>query len=463
MDHAAQTIRRLAVVAAVTTLISAPALTASAHDGTGHGAGHASSVSGAAVIEWNARAAEAALACALAPANNPLHESRMYAMMHLAIHDSLNAIKGRAEPYAYRARAKGAAPLAAIAAAARGTLVAAVSTLPEPFSACAATEVPAIEASYAAALAEVPDGAAKNRGVALGTAAAQAIVALRTGDGSDTPLFDTAYPQGTEPGEYRFTSPDLPFAFAPGWGDVTPFALRSARQFRSDEPYPLESRAYARDFNEVKALGGDGTTTPSARTADQTEVARFWVESSPLLWNRLARSLAEQRGLDAWQAARLFGLLDMALADGYIGTFDQKYDQNFWRPVTAIREAGSDGNPRTSPDPTWTPLVTTPPIPDHDSGHAVEGGAAAAVLRGFFGSDRAHFTLCSHTLPPGQTCTDPDPVMRSFHRFSQAASENADSRVLVGFHFRHASTSGTEHGTKIGRYVVRRYLELTHH
>jgi hypothetical protein len=463
MDQTPRTIGRLAIVAAVATLLSAPVLAASAHDGTGQDPNHGPRVSGQAVIEWNARAAEAALACGLAPTNNPLHESRMYAMMHLAIHDSLNAINRRAEPYAYSARAKGAAPLAAIAAAARGTLVAAVNTLPEPFSACAATEVPAIEADYAAALEVVPDGDAKDRGVALGNAAAQTIVALRTGDGSDTPLFDTAYPQGDEPGEYRFTSAEFPFAFAPGWGDVTPFALRSATQFRSDEPYRLNSRAYTRDFNEVKALGGDGTTTPSGRTVDQTEEALFWVESSPLLWNRVARSLAEQRRLDAWQAARLFGLLDIALADGYISTFDQKYDQNFWRPITAIREAGTDGNPRTSPDPTWTPLVTTPPIPDHDSGHSVEGGAAVAVLRGFFGSDRAHFELCSFTLPAGETCTDPSPTTRSFHSFSQAAAENVDARVMVGFHFRHAGTSGLTHGRRIGRYVVQNYLERIHH
>jgi hypothetical protein len=213
----------------------------------------------------------------------------------------------------------------------------------------------------------------------------------------------------------------------------------------------------------VKALGGDGTTTPSGRTVDQTEEALFWVESSPLLWNRVARSLAEQRRLDAWQAARLFGLLDIALADGYISTFDQKYDQNFWRPITAIREAGTDGNPRTSPDPTWTPLVTTPPIPDHDSGHSVEGGAAVAVLRGFFGSDRAHFELCSFTLPAGETCTDPSPTTRSFHSFSQAAAENVDARVMVGFHFRHSGTSGLTHGRRIGRYVVQNYLERIHH
>jgi hypothetical protein len=462
MDRRTRLTRRLAIVAAVSTLISAPALAASAHDGDGHGAGHHQRLSGQAVIDWNARAAQTALSCALAPTNNPLHESRMYAMMHVAIHDSLNAITRLAEPYAYSARAKGAAPAAAIAAAARGTLVAAVSTLPEPFAACIPTQLPAIDAYYAAALAAVPNGKAKDRGVAVGTAAARAVVAMRTGDGSDTLLFDTAYPQGDEPGEYRFTSTDFPFAFAPGWGDVTPFALKSATQFRSDEPYPLKSRAYARDFNEVKALGGDGTTTPSARTPDQTEEARFWVESSPLLWNRLARSLAGQRHLDAWQTARLFGLLDIALTDGYIGTFNQKYDQNFWRPITAIREAGTDGNRRTSPDPTWTPLVTTPPIPEPDSGHSVEAGAAAAVLRGFFGSDRAHFELCSFTLLPGETCTDPSPTLRSFHSFSQAAAENADSRVLVGFHFRHATTSGTEHGRKIGRYVVRNFLEPAH-
>jgi hypothetical protein len=416
-------------------------------------------LSGQAVIEWNERAARVALACGLAPTDNPLHESRMYAIMHLAIHDSLNAISRRANPYVYSARVRNASPAAAIASAARTTLLSAVSTLPEPFSACAPTEAAAIEADYAADLAAVPDGRAKARGIRLGRRAARAIVAQRTGDGSETLLFDTAYPQGDEPGEYQFTSTDLPFAFAPGWGSVTPFALRSGAQFRSDNPYRLASDAYVRDFNEVKSFGGDGITTPSDRSADQTEEARFWVESSPLMWNRLARSLAHDRGLDAWKAARLFGLLDIALTDGYIGTFNQKYDQNFWRPVTAIRQAASDGNPRTSPDVTWTPLVTTPPIPEHDSGHSVEGGAAAAVLRMFFGSDQARFELCSFTLPAGQTCTDPSPTMRSFNRFSSAAAENAASRVLVGFHFRHATTSGTRHGTRIGRYVVKTFLK----
>ena len=147
----------------------------------------------------------------------------------------------------------------------------------------------------------------------------------------------------------------------------------------------MTSAAYARDYNEIKRLGGDGVTTPTSRTPKQTETALFWVESSPLSWNRLARSIALRGRLDVWEQARLFGLLNIALADGYISSFAQKYAQEFWRPITAIRLGDTDGNKRTTADPGWTPLLTTPPVPDHDSAHAVEGGAAAMVLRGCSG------------------------------------------------------------------------------
>lgn len=169
-----------------------------------------------------------------------------------------------------------------------------------------------------------------------------------------------------------------------------------------------------------------------------------------------------RRGLDLWENARLFGLLNLAMADGYIGSWEAKYLYNFWRPITAIQMADTDGNPDTAVDPAWTPLLMTPPIPDHDSGHSVQGGAAAEVLKQVFGTDRIRFTACSRTLPGGSTCTDPSPVLRSYSTFSQAADENGFSRILVGFHFRRAVDEGIEHGRKIANRAVTRFLQLVH-
>ena len=149
----------------------------------------------------------------------------------------------------------------------------------------------------------------------------------------------------------------------------------------------MRSHPYTLDFEEVKALGGDGVNTPSARTADQTQIALFWLESSPLMWNRIARDISTSRGLDLWESARLFALLNLAMADGYIASWRAKFDYLFWRPVTAIRTADTDGNRNTAGDPTWTPLQPTYPMPDHDSAHSVEGGAAAEALKRFFGTD----------------------------------------------------------------------------
>lgn len=410
-----------------------------------------------AVSAWNANAGKAAVAACISPGDDPLHEARMYAMTHLAIHDALNAIDRRSRPYAFNAGAKrGASPDAAVAAAARDVLVALVRQISAPFPpACIQAGVASVEADYTAALAAIPDGRHKARGIEVGQAAAVAILALRAADGSDTPLVVNDFPQGTAPGEYRFT-PGTAFAFAPGWGGVTPFVLDDSSQFRPGPPYPVTSRKYAADLNEIKALGGDGVTTPSARTPEQTEIALFWVESSPLQWNRIARTVSA--GHDPWAQARLFALLNMALADGYVSSFETKYHYSYWRPVTAIRAADADGNPRTSADPTWTPLVTTPPVPDYDSGHAVQGGAAATVLKRFFGTDHVGFTTCSLTLPAGGTCADPSPVTRSYATFSAAAQENGISRILVGFHFRKAVVEGIEHGNRIGDLAVDRFL-----
>jgi hypothetical protein len=385
-------------------------------------------------------------------------------MTHVAIHDALNAIDRRSRPYAYDARAKrGTSAEAAVAAAAHDVLVPGLVQLlsyaapacPDPRAGIAG-----VEADYVAALAAVRDGPAKARGVALGQAAAAAIRALRAQDMLTTLLApDLDYVAGTAPGDYRFT-PGTPFAFGPRLGTLRPFVLRDGSQFRPGAPHAVTDSRYTADFNEIKRLGGDGVITPSAQTPEQTEIAMFWVESSPLQWNRIARTVGARARLDLWQSARLLALLNMALTDGYIGSFETKYFYKYWRPVTAIQMAADDGNPATSADPTWTPLhAPTPPIPDYDSGHAAQGGTAAAVLRRFFGSDHMRFSSCSTTLPPGSRCGDPAPALRRYSSFSQAAAENGLSRILVGYHFREAVTVGIDHGGRIGGWAVDHSLQ----
>ena len=342
-----------------------------------------------AVAVWNANAGKAAVAACISPVGPSPAEARIYAMTHIAIHDALNAIKRRSRPYAYHGRARRHASLdAAVATAARDVLVPTLGQLvwlvPQE---CADAAVASVEADYVAALDAIRDGRAKTRGVAVGGAAAQAILALRAEDDVDELLVGVGapdYEEGTEPGEYRFT-PGTPFAFGPRFGELEPFVLRDGSQFRPGPPHAVTDPRYTADFNEVKRLGGDGVTTPSARTPDETEIALFWFESSPLQWNRIARTVAAKTRLGPWEQARLYGLLNLALADGYIGTFETKYHYDYWRPVTAIHLAATDGNPDTDADPGWTPLMETPPIPDYDSGHAVGGRRGgegpAAVLR----------------------------------------------------------------------------------
>jgi hypothetical protein len=223
-------------------------------------------------------------------------------------------------------------PEAAVAAAAHDVLVSQVARIGAPIPAeCISTGIARAETDYASALATIADGAAKTQGIALGQAAAAAVIARRTNDGSDTPLVDPNFVQGTEPGAWRFTPGSPPIAFAAGWGKVTPFALRNAAQFRPGPPLAVgcegphghhteACRRYAIDLEEVQRLCSDGISAPCARSAEQTEIAQFWLESSPLAWNRIARTVSAARGLDLWENARLFGLLNVAQADGSAAT-----------------------------------------------------------------------------------------------------------------------------------------------
>ena len=416
------------------------------------------------VTVWNANAGVAATTACISPDGDPFHESRIYAMMHVAIHDALNAIDRRSRPYALDLQAEaGASPDAAVAAAARDVLVPLIAQLPLELvtQACIDAGVASVDAAYTAALAAIPDDQAKAQGVAVGQAAAAAILDLRAEDGAVGPFLNFACPQDTNPGEYQCT-PGSPFIAFEVWENVIPFALKDSSQFRPGPPYAVDRKKYTADFNEVKSLGGDNVTTPSARTADQTEIALFWSESSPLKWNRIARTVSADQGLDLWENARLFGLLNLALADGYIAMADSKNHYNYWRPVTAIQTGDTDGNPDTTGDPAWTPLRPTPPDQDYDSGHSIEGGAGAEVLKQFFGTDEISFQDCGVLLPAGSTCSDASPVFRSYTSFSQAAADNAYSRILIGYHFRKSVEEGTEHGGKIGKRAANLYLRPVH-
>lgn len=388
------------------------------------------------VTDWNVIATTAAAA----PIKNGILQTRIYAMTHAAVHDSLNAIDRRYQPYAIDMQANpNASPDAAVAAAAHDVLI---HELPP-------TQHPLLDAAYTNSLLSIPDGAAKDAGIAIGQIAAAAIIALRSSDGSSASM---PYTPGSGPGVWIPTPPAFLPAALPGWGSVTPFALSSGAQFRLDPPkfFDLTGEKYTADYIEVKSIG---EVNSLSRTTEQSEIAQFWYEASAQGWNRITRIVSAQEGLDLWENARLFGLVNIAMADGYIANFDTKYVYNFWRPVSAIQAGDTDGNDDTVADPAWTSFLVTPNIPDYPSAHATVGKAAATVLARFFGDDEIAFTTTSGAPFPG--------ITRSFASFSNAAEENGDSRLFAGIHFRTACTDGLRQGKKIGRYVFNRSLKPT--
>ena len=385
------------------------------------------------VTDWNVIANTATSAAGM----NPIVQSRIYAMVHAATHDALNAIELRYQPYVLHAHVAGASPEAAVAAAAHAILTDQV-----------AAQKAVLDAAYASSLSGVPDGPARIYGIIVGQAAAATILSVRQNDGSSA---DVPYTPGTGPGVWVPTPPAFAPALLPGWGNVTPFALNTGEQFRPDPPdyFNLSSEEYTSDYNEVKRIGEMNSTT---RTAEQSEIAQFWYEGSPAGWNRIARVASTQAGLDLWENARLFALVNFAMADGFIAGENIKFFYNFWRPVTAIRGSGgdSDGNSNTAADPAWSPYLTTPPTPEFPSTHSVLGAAAAEVLARFFGTDFVAFSTESGTPFPG--------ISRSYQSFSHAALENAQSRVYAGIHFRSACTHGLRVGEKIGAFAFKHYL-----
>lgn len=377
-----------------------------------------------AVVHWNAIADQA---FAPSQGTNPMMQSRTLAILHASIHDALNAIDHRYAPYTPGLPATPTASVdAAVAAAAHEVLV---NLLPDQSA--------LVETEYDQALAAVSDGAAKNAGITLGRAAAQATIRRRQADGADTAT-QPLYVPGAGPGEYQFTAP-FDFSAQPGWGRIQPFVI-DLRDHTTEGPLALTSAQYAQDWAYVREIGHIDSRR---RTPEQSEIAKFWYEDSPLGWNRIANAVVRQRGLDPWDAARAFALVNFAMADGFIAGFDAKYTHRFWRPVTAIHAAASDGNPRTQADPSWQPFMTTPPVPDYPSTHTVLGWAAAEVLIDLFG-DKVRYAMTSPTLPG---------VTREYRGFSQAAQENGLSRLYAGIHFPHAVKHGRRQGRSVGQAV----------
>jgi len=368
-------------------------------------------------------------------ANSPPRRSRTFAMVSVAMHDAVNGIHSKYARYASSARDHKASPVAAAAQAAHDVLVAL-------FPAQQAD----LDGKLVTSLGAVDDEDARARGIALGQSAAADLLSARANDGANVVV---SYTPTLQPGDWRPTPPAFALALEPGWGNVTPWGLRSGSQFRSRAPYPLDSAEYTADFIEVRDYG---SATSTVRSADQTSYAHFWYEPSAVGWNRLARSALAIRPKNIWKTARMFALMNMALADGYIASFDSKYTWRSWRPITFIPAADTDGNPDTAPDPSWTPLRPTPPIPDQTSAHTAAGFAARAALIEVFGDDLGQpMTMTSTTAVP-------DGGTRSWATFTEAAAENADSRVMVGIHTRQSVLDGETQGRLVGDYIVHHRL-----
>jgi hypothetical protein len=402
-----------------------PALLAIAFAGAaaGHSAAAADRPNENAVTQWNVIATNAFTP---SQGTNPMAQSRTLAIVHAAIHDALSAIEPRFQAYSPGlGRANGASAEAAVAAAARDVLV---TLLPE--------QAALVESEYARALAAIPDGPVKSAGIALGQASARANITRRQKDGADKAA--QPYLPRTGLGEYQFTPP-FDFAAQPGWGHVTPFVI-NIREHTVAGPLDRSSSKYARDLAQVQAIGDINSTI---RTREQSEIAQFWYEDSPLGWTRIANTAVRQRQLDLWSTARALALVNFAMADGFIAGFEAKYRFRFWRPETAIRAAqGAHGV--ADADTNWRPFLITPPVPDYPSTHTVLGWAAAEVLIELFG-DRMEYAADSLTLPG---------VIRHYRGFSAAAEENGQSRLYAGIHFSHAIRDGRRQGRSIGRAVA---------
>ena len=388
----------------------------------------------AVISEWNA----IAVSTFLGDTTKLPQESFLYlGFVEAAVYNAVVGIDGRYEPYRFHAHAPhwASAQAAAVAAAHR--------VLVEYSPYATAT----LDAAYAASLAQIPDGAAKTRGIAFGELAADTLIHQRIGDGRNAPILFTQPPG---PGVWRPTPPAVLSMAVPWMGFVEPLLVHSGAQFGLPGPPPaLTSARYTRDFREVKALGSVGSTR---RTPEQTATALFFSGNATVQFNSALVDQVTVRHLDIVDAARMFAAVDMTLADAIISVWRAKYVYGFWRPITAIQLADTDGNPATTADLSWTPLLTTPPYPDYVSGYSGVTGAFTGALADILGTRHLHLTLISTAVLGVQRTYDSGRTLRQ---------DVIAARVWLGIHFRFADTEGVEMGLRVADWALDHYFQRT--
>jgi hypothetical protein len=393
----------------------------------------ASSVALADVItDWNLALIKATETAPVTPA--PI-TTRVAAIVQAAVFDAVNGIERHYSPiFVQPAAPEGASVQAAAVEAAYVTLV---------------DLYPAQQATFnqqkTASLAQITDSSlAVQQGLAWGQTVANQIWTWKSQDGFLNT--DPPYLGGTNPGQWRPTPPAMAPGLDPQLATTIPWVLRSPSQFRAAGPPSLTSDQFTADFNETMSMG---SATNSGRTADQTLAANFWQAGNPPdYWDQAALSLAQLHQYSFSGRARLLALVNLGMADAMIGCWDSKYNYSFWRPITAIQLANTDGNPATPTNPTWTPLIVTPPFPEYPSAHSCASGAAARILAETFG-EATPFGVVSLAMPG---------VTRQFHNFTEALAEVANARVFGGIHFRTATIDGTSLGISVADYVMKNAL-----
>lgn len=377
------------------------------------------------VLDWNN------ILLTTLESQNPFAQARYAAITQLAVFEAVNAVTGHYKPYLGTITAiPGSSPEAAAISAAH-------AVLKSYFPADAAS----LDMALAHSLASIPDGPAKVNGIAVGEAAAAAMIAARVNDGSSPPEFYT--PASSDPGQWQLT-PSCPAAggILLQWRNVTPFAVQNSSQFRSDPPPELTSRRYARSYNEVKEVGDANSTY---RSPHQSDVATFYsLVSAVGAWNAVAGQLAVEQDTSLSENARTLALLDMAISDAMVTVMETKYHYTFWRPETAIHEGALDNNARTDPDPAYEPFILTPCFPSYPSAHASASYAAREILARIFGNRRHSLTLSTPALPG---------LVLQYRNLTEITDDIDDARVYGGIHFRYDQETGGEQGIDIGRYV----------